>query len=263
MNALPSIIVNEHPLDKASAINKLHHECKCTRYCWEHGNAPWVNRTAVIGQYIRNAVTAYLENIDTRAGTVVDSEVDYTNAPPGTVLPLVPDVALQYRCGDNIGFSYMYGILPFTAYDNIIPAGVKYIYVLSDHPSRAVHSPYSGRCSLILQKLLEYLQARHPNAIILVKRGGDLFLDYVRLSKANVTICSASSFCLWPAIANNKAQVYFPLTQLAAGADSIELAPNFGSHFHWIEKPGIISNFKNVKPWTAIIDILTGKTPYP
>ncbi len=41
-----------------------------------------------------------------------------------------------YRCGDNIGFSYMYGILPFFAFPDRIPKDAKYIYVLSDHPSR-------------------------------------------------------------------------------------------------------------------------------
>jgi hypothetical protein len=133
--------------------------------------------------------------------------------------------------------------------------------VLSDHPSRAVHSPYSGRCSLILKALMEYLHALSPSATIVVKRGGDLFLDYVRLSRARVTICSASSYCLWPAIANRNGSAHFPLTSLAAGADSIELAPNLGAHFHWIEDPKIISNFKNVKPWTAIIDILRAELP--
>lgn len=263
LKALPSVIVNKNPLDRQHATAKMQQECKCTRYCWEHGNAPWVNRSAEIGQFIRTAVSAYLDSIDTHLGTVVDPDVDLSNAQPGAPLPIVPDVALQYRCGDNIGFSYMYGILPFTAFDSLIPADARFIYVLSDHPSRAAHSPYSSRCGVILQHLMQYLQSRHPKATIVIKRGGDLFLDYVRLSRARVTICSASSFCLWPAIANVDAQVYFPLTQLAAGADSLELAPQFGAHFHWISEPKIISNFKHMRPWTAVIDVLTGKVPPP
>lgn len=263
LKALPSVIVHPNPLDRFKATYKLHHECKCTRYCWEHGNAPWVNKTDLIGGYIRDAVAAFMGSVDTSMGTVVDSEVDLTNAPPGQILPIVPTVALQYRCGDNLGFSYMYGILPFTAFDNIIPKDAKYIYVLSDHPSRAVNSPYTGRCALILQNLFQYLKERHPQATIVVKRGGDLFLDYARLSQASVTICSASSFCLWPAISNHKNKVYFPLTNVAGGADSIELAPNFGTHFNWIVEPKIISNFKNLRPWTAIIDVLLGKAPMP
>lgn len=265
LNALPSIIEHPSPVDRPTAVSKLHKECKCTRYCWEHGSAPWVNRTEIIGGYVRKAVDAYLAAADLSRGSAVDPEVDLTNAAPRDFLPVIPSVALQYRCGDNLGFSYMYGILPFTAFDDLVPPNSSHIYVLSDHPSRAVHSPYSSRCALILQNLFQYLTAKHPRATVLVKRGGDIFLDYVRLSRAGTTICSASSFCLWPAIANRQAQaVHFPLTQVAAGADSIDLAPKtFGAHFHWIERPGIISNFKNLRPWSAILDVLWGKTQMP
>jgi hypothetical protein len=116
-----------------------------------------------------------------------------------------------------------------------------------------------------------------------VKRGGDLFLDYARLLNANVTICSASSYCFWPALATN-GQAYFPLSavigrimycrhlhnlwltclrMVAAGADSIELAPKFGDHFHWIEKPAIISDFRKFRPWNAAIHVLKGLKPMP
>jgi hypothetical protein len=88
-----------------------------------------------------------------------------------------------------------------------------------------------------------------------------MFLDYARLAFANVTICSVSSYCLWPALAN-RGQVHFPLSSLVAGADSMELAPNLAPNFHWIDEPKIISSFKNVRPWTAIIDILK-KAPEP
>ena len=127
-----------------------------------------------------------------------------TTATPEEIktLPIVPDVALQYRCGDNIQFSYMYGILPFTAYPSRIPTTAKYIYVLSDHPSRALHAAYTSKCQMILQGLFEFLKKERPQATIVVKRGGDLFLDYARLAFAKVTICSASTYCLWPALAS-------------------------------------------------------------
>lgn len=154
----------------------------------------------------------------------------------------------------------MYGILPFTAFLPRIPQGSKYIYVLSDHPSRATHNPYSGRCQTILNSLFEYLKENFPGSIVVVKRGGDLFLDYARLAFSNVTICSASSYCLWPALAH-QGNVYFPLSSLVAGADSMELAPNLGPHFHWIDEPKIISDFRKFRPWSAVIDVLKGKAP--
>eukprot|EP01033_Poteriospumella_lacustris_P004533 gene4533-3240_t len=143
---------------------------------------------------------------------------------------------MQYRCGDNIGFNYQYGILPFTVIDDRIPTDAKYIYVLSDHPSRAVHSPYTSRCKLILEKLFEYIKEKRPSATVVVKRGGDLFLDFARFAKAKVTICSANSS---------------------------DLAPNFGPHFNWIVSPTIISNMKGLRPWTQIIDVLEGKMAMP
>jgi hypothetical protein len=258
----PDIIVHPNPLDKTHASAKIQHECKCTRYCWGHGNAVWVNRTSNIRKYIQQAVQSYLHTIDSSASASIDPTQDVTNAKPGEHLPLIPDVAMQYRCGDNIGFSYMYGILPFTVIDDRIPMDAKYIYVLSDHPSRAAHSPYSSRCKLILEKLFEYIKQRRPNATILVKRGGDLFLDFARFATAKTTICSASTYCFWPALSSPN-KVYFPITSLIAGADSPELAPDFGSHFNWIASPPIISHMKGLRPWTQIIDVLEGKMELP
>ena len=261
LKALPDVIVHKNPADPSQAQDRIKKECHCTRYCWQHVNAPWVNRTAILGGYLQTAFAAYQHSmLPSERVTTVDPEVDFSNAKPDEVLPVVPNVALQYRCGDNIGFSYMYGILPFTAFVGRIPTDAKYIYVLSDHPSRAVHSPYTSRCHLILKSLFEFLQTKHPSATVVVKRGGDLFLDYVRLGTANTTICSASSYCFWPAV-SNPGHSYFPLTNLIAGADSMELAPSFGSKFHWMDEK-IISNFKMVKPWTDIIYILKGERTY-
>jgi len=183
----------------------------------------------------------------------------------------------------------MYGILPFFAFPSRIPADAKFIYVLSDHPTRAAHSPYSGRCQVILKGLFDYLLGHFPNATIVVKRGGDVFLDYARFAFSKVTICSASSYCLCkflyfspdfqsgnfnvslifnlaavvgPALAN-KGTVHFPLSSLIAGADTMELAPQLAPNFHWIDKPGIISNFKNIRPWTKVVPILAGLEPLP
>lgn len=263
LSALPDIIIHKNPVSRENAVENVKQHCKCTRYCWGDVNAPWVTRTDSIKQYLQVAIKAYRDAVDqSKEQTVVSPDVDITNAKPGDHLPIVPDVAIQYRCGDNIGFSYHYGILPFTAFPSRIPLGSKYIYVLSDHPSRAVHSPYSGRCQIILQSLFEYLQEKNPGSTIVVKRGGDLFLDQVRLGLANTTICSASSYCFWPALSNPGIS-HFPVTSLIAGADSIKLAPSFGPNFKWIESPEIISNLKHYRPWNKILDVLTGKVPPP
>ena len=66
-----------------------------------------------------------------------------------------------------------------------------------------------------------------------MKRGGDAFLDYARLAYSNVTICSASTYCIWPALANSNGQVYFPLTPLIAKAETNETAPNLGKTINY------------------------------
>ena len=261
LKALPEIIIHKHPLDRDAARNKVNEACKCTRYCWQQVTAPWVNRTDYLGHYLRGAIEAYQGTLEKNAATAVDLRTDFTNAKSGEFLPIVPDVAMQYRCGDNIGFSYMYGIMMFPGLISRMPADSKYIYVLSDHPSRAVHSPYTSRCHLILETLFGYLKEKFPAATIVVKRGGDLFLDYARLGKAKTVICSVSSYCFWPAIAN-LGMSYFPLTPLIAGADNMGLAPDFGPRFIWMDEP-IITNMKMVRPWTQILDILTGKMALP
>jgi hypothetical protein len=222
LHALPELIIHDSPLPENEARDMIQKECKCNRYCWQDRDAPWVKTIPSISKYLISAISSYLETIDTKQGTLIAPDTDITNAKPGAILPLIPDVAIQYRCGDNIGFSYMYGVLPFYAFLPRIPNNTELIYVLSDHPSRAVHSPYSSRCQTILNGLFEYLTEKFPKSTIVIKRGGDLFLDYARLSLAKTTICSASSYCLWPALANN-GTVHFPLSSLVAGADSLEL----------------------------------------
>ncbi len=266
LKALPDVVAHPKPLDRPQATSSIQNLCKCTRYCWQN-KAPWVNHTESIGKYVQHAAKAYLAELSSEndAYTTIEPD-DLTNAKKGDKLPLIPDATIHYRCGDNIAFNYMYGILPFTVIDSRISGNIKYIYVLSDHPSRAMSSPYTSRCKTILEKLYEYLIKKYPQSIIVIKRGGDIFLDFARIALSKTVICSASSYCFWPAVSNavsNHNSVYFPLTYLIAGADSIDLAPSFGEYFHWITDAQIITSFKGLKPWTLIFDILEGKMQYP
>jgi hypothetical protein len=175
------------------------------------------------------------------------------------VLPIIPDVAVQYRCGDNIGFGKTrYGLLPFRAITDRIPATARHIYVLADSPLRSRYHAYSSRCSDILLALFKRLQTTFPAAVVAVKRGGDQFLDYARMARANVTICSASTFCLWPALANPHGQVHFPLTPLVGNSGSNATAKDgiFGPRFHWIKDYEMIKDFKQFRPWHLIMPIL-------
>ena len=149
-----------------------------------------------------------------------------------TYLPLVPDVAIHYRCGDNlIGH---YGFLPFSAFKNLIPDRSKYIYVMCEHMNRYKRPDQKVRCELVLSKLHSYLSSLFPSAVVLLLRGQNVYRDLYRLTHANTTICSVSTFCFYPAL-SSKTTAYFPVTRLVAKATK----PNYGEHFKWITTPKV------------------------
>jgi hypothetical protein len=269
--ALPYQLAHVRPLSVPEVKKKMREECRCLQYCWENSVAPWIPRAALVRAILLPAIDAYLAVANTSRGTILSNVTDLCSVPikalaasdPGNasayVLPIVPDVAIQYRCGDNIGFGKTrYGLLPFRALTARIPASARHIYVLADSPLRMRYHAYSSRCSDILQALFRRLRTTFPRAVVVVKRGGDQFLDYARLAYANVTICSASTFCLWPAIANPWGQAHFPLTPLAAGSGSNATAKAgvFGKHFHWIRDVEMLKEFKHFRPWAKILDVL-------
>jgi hypothetical protein len=132
-DALPTII--EHPRLKSAKTVKenMKKECNCLQYCWENPGAPWIRRIPLLRKVILSAIDAYLAVANTTRGTILNNETDLCTIPidklasshqlpkppsalPTVVatsasstvspfaLPIVPDVAVQYRCGDNVGF---------------------------------------------------------------------------------------------------------------------------------------------------------------
>ena len=263
---LPLIYINKQPLHPIDVKLKMKKECDCLQYCWENKGAPWLKRIPLIKEALMPAIDAYVKITDAeRRGTVLNTSTDFTTItnykPDRDWLPLVPNVTIQYRCGDNIGFGKTrYGLLPFAAYSKTrIPIQYhenSFIYIIADSPSRQQYHVYSSRCETILQHLLDDLKKKFPKNIIIVKRGDDQFLDYARIAKTSIVFCSASTFCLWPALANDKATIYYPLTPLVAGAWDNETAPVIAENFHWIREVEMIKQFKHYRPWTKLIDDL-------
>jgi hypothetical protein len=225
-----------------------------------------LKRIPLIKQALWPAIDAYVKVTKAEVrGTVLNMSTDFTSIanyqPNRDWLPLVPNVTIQYRCGDNIGFGKTrYGLLPFVVYNTKrIPAQFHagaYIYIIADSPSRQQYHIYSSRCETILQHLLQDLMKKFPKNTIIVKRGDDQFLDYARIVKSSVVFCSASTFCLWPALANDHGQIYYPLTPLVAGAWDNNTAPFIAENFHWITEVDMIKQFKHYRPWTKLIEDL-------
>lgn len=122
-------------------------------------------------------------------------------------------IRTSYRCGGNIHHGHLgYGLLPFSAFPSRVPSDAKEIYILSEKDNRAEHGPL---CATILRQLVIFMKERYPKALVELRRGDDPFLDLARLTHARVTICSASTFCLFPAIASS-GTAHFPVTPLVA-----------------------------------------------
>jgi hypothetical protein len=231
ISALPSVLyeqsMNSYEESKAVMLKR----CTCPSSCHEKANALWIHGGKIIKSILRNAMDYHLLSSGSEV-TIVRKE-DLSSVNVGDRLPLIPEVALHYRCGDNfIGY---YGFLPYHVLISRIPADARTIYVLADARGRKSEDRQQilQICDAIFKSLFTALKQAFPRAAILVQRGGDLYADMARLAYARVTICSISTFCLWPAIAAN-GTAYFPRTELIAGGMTVA---SFGNHFHWIQQP--------------------------
>lgn len=165
-----------------------------------------------------------------------------------SALPIIPDVAIHYRCGDNLLLPF-YGFVRFSTLKNLIPVSAGTIYILSDPPSRYHNKEHSKEfqkiCDHVLHALFRYVKNNFPTAITVLKRGsGSILQDLAILTFANTTICSISTFCLWPAVANNGSAFYPQSLLVLEGDISIDLG------FRWIPKGNIIlmNGLSHLKP---------------
>jgi hypothetical protein len=146
-----------------------------------------------------------------------------------TSLPMIPDVSIHYRCGDNtVGH---YGYLAFPAFKRRIPSNATTIYVMTENPSRKTNSQRTNQCNAILTGLFEYLKKEFVTSSIVILRGANMYDDMTRLALSKTTICSVSSFCIWPALSSTT-MAYFPITRLIAKATAPVYDPR---HFQWLD----------------------------
>mmetsp|Transcript_20074 Transcript_20074/g.28848 ORF Transcript_20074/g.28848 Transcript_20074/m.28848 type:complete len:390 (+) Transcript_20074:81-1250(+) len=233
IGSLPRTVYNPSARSESAAQAKSMCPCK-VNICHEHQMSLMHSKYIMVRDILRPAIDSYYASMLMRDNSYLSpsSAWKVTLRHPTderSKLPLVPDAAIHYRCGDNtVGH---YGFLSFPAFKNRIPSGVRYIYVLAESASRNASPSRVRRCDSILAALWEYLSSTFPRANVLVLRGQNMFDDFTRLTLANTTICSVSTFCLFPAFASTNT-VYFPISRLVAKAT----APKYDSNFHWLDK---------------------------
>ena len=247
---------------------------------WTIGNAPWTKGIPIIKsiinialenfmktecmksthfpKYISNDYTIEdLNNIipDQKMHPWIYDRVNYAYCKNLTELlsvsdwPIVPDVAIHYRCGDNIEAGrHGYGLLPYHTFIKYIPEDAKLIYILSDaiHPRKI--------CKDIIAGLFKYLSKTFPDKTIVLYNGDDIFIDFYRLARANVTICSASTFCFYASLANS-GKTFFPKTVLFD-----RKVDKYWDTFEWIDSPDqIVDIQKYYVPMDSVLFTLRGE----
>ena len=241
--------------------------CPCPGGCHERAASLWTKNTGSIKRIMQTALDHHLTAVHAEETIVRRGDLLSLGLQIGDKLPLVPSVAIHYRCGDN--FIGPYGFLPFPALKQHIGAHFNAsaataagrhpstIYVLAENRSRKTSGRKLGlaqKCDKILLSLHQYLGEAYPHSKLLVRRGDDLYVDMARLTRAQVTICSVSTFCLWPAIANEHTS-YFPRSDLVVGGKTdVKLG------FEWIEQPRVVrgAKFANIGA-DKLIAILGGQ----
>ncbi len=244
LQGLPHIVANHGPNSGNGSENTLQfvrRHCTCYDGCHERANALWTQNLPLVRQLMQRAIYNHLQHVyPGQPPANIEVPVDDTpgTSKPAQTVPLIPTVAVHYRCGDN--FVGHYGFLRFAdisrriRQEKAVLQAVRaatdgqrapwYLYILAEHRSRKTSGAkkvLAEKCDRVLDALRVHLQQAFPTSSVLLFRGADLYTDVARLALAPVVICSVSTFCLWPAIANpHQRSVHFPRTRLVVGGDT-------------------------------------------
>jgi len=247
VSALPhSVEISSPSLNQSFYLDRMKTYCQCDAFCYQYYSGAWRHKVDMIGSVFTNALanvlwktyeipmeTILLFGSESLRGVKLEKsknvEIITQGTESATSLRLIPDTTLHVRCSDIMVIpDQAYGFLPFEVYKSLIPPATKLLYILSDSHHRANEGAI---CKVILTSLMEYLTPLFPSTSIVLIRGGSQLTSMTQMVFSNVTVCSASTFCFWPALASNNT-VYYPLTSMILNGTT----PKLTSQFHWITK---------------------------
>lgn len=306
---LPKTIPNTRGLapttQRGQYKQQNHGNCPCNSMCHEYmrGLMHQNGNMAYIGGLFRTAMDAWVmealraQNVSVVAPSITGSQlrdrilnkdfklllddgVQYESrvaplfhSPDGKnieSMPFIPDVAIHYRCGDNLVTHYSFA--SFEGYRRAIPEGTKSIYVMAESPSRKAKANSVNRCNAIFDALFSYLKKHFPTANVVIMRGQPIFSDLARLTYASTVFCSVSTFCLWPAVATGGpngtstvgTKAYYPQTRLLAkgpthtGTDHLPTLDYGNTGFTWINVRSILGREAVHLPIPTLVKRLEG-----
>jgi len=176
----------------------------------------WDLITRAIRRILRSAILRYAE---TKGVTRGDLETD---------------LSLQYRCGDILVVrNKVYGFMSYSLIEKLInqhKAGHRQI-VIETNPlySKSRNSKEEGlksKCKVIVLDLVSHLMALGHN--VTIADASDRSLSWGRMMFSKQLICSASTYCFWPALAADES--YFPDTGLLLPSYPDDLSQGW----HWV-----------------------------
>ena len=175
ISALSSISLNQ---SISKRIDKIESKCPCPDSCHE-------NPDSLIHKhhdYIRNILQpAYLAQLTQLKRSNISMKHIWRSNPgtiPNGTLPVIPDVSIHYRCGDNVVGHY--GFLPFGFFKEKILNTTRFIYVMSESSSRKTRRLQRQKCDMILQALFDFLTIHFPTASVFIMRGDHVLSDMTR-----------------------------------------------------------------------------------
>jgi hypothetical protein len=123
--------------------------------------------------------------------------------------PIVSDVAIHYRCSNNINFPGM-GLLPFPTIISLIPPSAQYIYIHTEGRTYVTVRSHESLCPVIIDHLIEAISDAFPNAYVVMQTTSIYRTMYDFVTSRLALICSSSTFCTHAAIGKLKGEVYLP-----------------------------------------------------
>lgn len=257
--AFPFLIPHTRPLATTSRVEMrsiIDKYCTCDTFCFHRGNV-WESYIPQMRRTMQDAIRLHLTYprngiFPENAGLFLHKERDYFTIDTGTYLPLIPDVAIHFRCSDNI--IHGMGLLSVKTIVDRIPKNAKYIYIFSEYGQRIdPHIRELGSMSAAIVKgVWQDISHAFPDAIVIAKRGMNVFTTMSTLGLANITICSPSSFCFYPAMSREKL-TYF----IAGDGRYIDSDTPIHPNFHFVKGSNLIfSNFTRNNTVSEILGTL-------
>lgn len=141
------------------------------------------------------------------------------------------EATIHVRCGDFIRGGWAeYGFLPYRAYTRILPKTTKSIGIITStfdkDECRSNDCATIANCKDLIMDLKSFLEETYPNATVAIRNGPEetLASTFGRITLSRRTVCSPSTFCLYPALATI-GEGYFANTDLYPFVHEIAAQP--------------------------------------